>query len=181
MTSEERKRPGAVDPPADATAASATPAPPPSRAGPVGRAERPGAAAKDDPIVVHLRDAASGTMDVFVGTPHRGTRPRPGGWLRPLAGADPTSFLHRSGAGSAAGPKIPFAKVVRYVPTAKHRIAKDPVADFRLYAVSPDHSTRHADRQLRAVAAPLPRTELRVRDDVRYEIHIDNDGDGRPT
>ncbi|MEH0933867.1 hypothetical protein [Micromonospora psammae] len=25
------------------------------------------AGAKDDPIVVHLRDAASGTMDVFVG------------------------------------------------------------------------------------------------------------------
>lgn len=26
------------------------------------------AGSKDDPIVVHLRDAASGTMDVFVGT-----------------------------------------------------------------------------------------------------------------
>jgi hypothetical protein len=26
------------------------------------------AGAKDDPIVVHLRDAASGTMDIFVGT-----------------------------------------------------------------------------------------------------------------
>ncbi|MER7888201.1 hypothetical protein ABTX15_00045 [Micromonospora sp. NPDC094482] len=28
----------------------------------------PGAAAADEPIVVHLRDAATGTMDVFVGT-----------------------------------------------------------------------------------------------------------------
>ncbi|TDB70034.1 MULTISPECIES: hypothetical protein [unclassified Micromonospora] len=27
-----------------------------------------GAGRKDEPIVVHLRDAASGTMDVFVGT-----------------------------------------------------------------------------------------------------------------
>ncbi|SCG66867.1 hypothetical protein [Micromonospora coxensis] len=26
------------------------------------------AGSKDDPIVVHLRDAASGTMDIFVGT-----------------------------------------------------------------------------------------------------------------
>ncbi|RZU73378.1 MULTISPECIES: hypothetical protein [Micromonospora] len=28
----------------------------------------PSAGRRDDPIVVHLRDAASGTMDVFVGT-----------------------------------------------------------------------------------------------------------------
>ncbi len=62
-------------------------------------------------------------------------------------------------------------------------ISKDPVADSTdLYAfVSPDQpGHRHADRQLHPAAGPGGGPNFyEFGDDVLYEIHIDNNGDGR--
>ncbi|MGC5018416.1 hypothetical protein [Micromonospora sp. DT47] len=71
MTSEERKRPWprltrrqTLTAAASATLGAAALTVP----GLSAAQNTPSAGSKDDPIVVHLRDAASGTMDVFVGT-----------------------------------------------------------------------------------------------------------------
>ena len=129
----------------------------------------------DEPVIVHIRDVRSGEMDVFAGRARSGCTTR--AW-------QPGS--RRLSANPRRTPRqVPERKLM-----SSHReapeISRDPVADSTdLYAfVSPDQPDT-----VTLIANYIPLQEpaggpnfysFGETDAVRYEIHVDNDGDGLP-
>ena len=140
-----------------------------------GGSEHPAAAAAGAPLVVYLRDAASGELDIFAGTNHTVIRDQ-------ALVARLTNAVQVTGSPQLSHPHR--QKRVSYV------VAPRSAGDLegpgrrqhrRLRVRQPGRARhRHDHRQLHPAAGPGGGPNFyEFGDDVLYSINIDNDGDGQ--